>query len=50
MLKRFSFKLRLKYENEVDFALWSKRLLNTFWYLCLIITIGEIILLIGLVI
>ena len=33
-----------------DFALWSKRLLNTFWYLCLIITIGAIILFIGLVI
>ena len=48
ILERFSFKL--KHENEVDFALWSKRLLNTFWYMCLIILIGTIILFIGLVI
>ena len=33
-------RLKLKYENEVDFFQWSKRLLKTYWYICIIITIG----------
>jgi len=34
--------LKLKYENEVDFAQWSKKLLKTSWFICLFITIGAI--------
>jgi len=43
-------KLKLKYENEVDFTLWSNKLLKTYWYICLFTTVGAIFVFAGLII
>ncbi|MCL2252879.1 MAG: HD domain-containing protein [Lachnospiraceae bacterium] len=47
-MKLFS-KLKLQHENEVDFSEWSKKLIRTYWYVALIITVAAAFLLIGLI-